>query len=72
MADTLRLVTEEEGNLLLIAANNWLQNGPSGFMFGDVKTVAKYAVMEYLANEQGLTIYPSVLEKHEADNGSAS
>ena len=64
MANKLRLATEEEGNLLLIAANNWLSNGPSGFMFSDAKTIAKCAVMEYLANEQGLTIYPSVIEHH--------
>ena len=69
MTDKLRLVTEEEGNLLLIAANNRLSNGPSGFMFSDAKTIAKVAVMEYLANEQGLTIYPSVLENYEKKHG---
>ena len=71
MANKLRVVTEEEGDLLLLAANNWLQNGPSGFMFSDAKTIAKCAVMEYLANEQGLTIYPSVLEHYENKHGES-
>lgn len=72
MADKLRLVTEEEGQLLLIAANNWLSNGPSGFMFSSSQSIAKYAVMEYLANEQGLTCYPSVLENFEKKHGEES
>jgi hypothetical protein len=40
-------------------------------MFSDAKTIAKVAVMEYLANEQGLTIYPSVLENYEKKHGES-
>lgn len=71
MSKKLRLVTEEEGNLLAITANEWIA-GPSGFMFSSTKSVAKYAVMEFLANEAGLTIYPVVIENQEkAENGQS-
>ena len=71
MANKFRLVTEEEGQLLLLAANNWLENGPSGFMFSSSKGIAKYAVMEYLANEQGLTLYQSVVDEYERKHGES-
>ena len=60
----LRLVTKEEGEILAITANEWIA-GPSGFMFSSTKSVAKYAVMEFLANEAGLTMYPCVIENQE-------
>lgn len=70
MSDKLRLTTQEEAALLSITTNEWL-SGPSGFMFSDVQRIAQLAVMEFLANEQGLTIYPAVLEaieQQEKDN----
>ena len=63
----LRLITKEEGELLAITANEWLA-GPSGYMFSSSKGVAKYAVMEFLANEAGLTMYPNVIEKQEQES----
>lgn len=71
MSKKLRLVTEEEGKLLAITAGEWI-SGPSGFMFSSTKTVAKYAVMEFLANEAGLTIYPVVVENQERGESNES
>jgi hypothetical protein len=67
----LRLATQEEAALLSITTKEWIEDGPSGFMFGSTRQVAQLAVMEFLANEQGLTIYPAVLEAQENKDGES-
>ena len=64
----LRLATQEEAALLSITTKEWIENGPSGFMFSSSKQIAQLAVMEFLANEQGLSIYPAVIEAQEQED----
>ena len=71
MADKLRLVTEEEGTLLTLKAKEWIETGPGAFMFCNARAVAQLAIMEFLANEQGLSIYPAVIERQEKEDGSS-
>ena len=67
MADRLRLVTNEESVELADKTNAWLA-GPSAFMFSSARSTAQLAIMEYLANERGATIYPAVIAAQEKDD----
>lgn len=36
---------------------DWFENSDSALFFGDVKSIAIRAVAEYMANQEGFTIY---------------
>jgi len=59
----MRLANEIKGREFLDKAKNWFKNTDSAIFFGDVKTIAIRAVAEYLANQEGLTLYNIPVKK---------
>ena len=59
----MKLATIEKAEEIHNKAKDWLDNSPSAVMFGSSKTVAKLAVAEFLANQEGLTLYECCAEK---------
>lgn len=53
----MRLAGKNKRRAFLEKAKSWLENSDSAIFFGDVKTIAIRAVAEYMANQDGLTIY---------------
>ena len=53
------LAPDEVANECQRKAGMWMA-GPAGGMFNDVRSVARSAVAEYLANEKGFTMYSSL------------
>lgn len=53
----MRLASEREGHDFLEKAQVWFNNADSALIFGDVQSIAVRAVAEYMANQEGLTIY---------------
>jgi len=53
----MRLAGKRKRREFLEKAKSWFEKNNSALFFGDVKTVAIRAVAEYMANQEGLTIY---------------
>ena len=53
----MRLAGKNKRRFFLEQAQTWFKNADSAVFFGDVKTIAIRAVAEYMANQEGLTIY---------------
>ena len=52
-----RNATEEEGREIFREATKWFENAPAASMFGSCTGITKSSVAEYIANQQGLTLY---------------
>jgi len=53
----MRLAGKKKRREFLDKAKEWLDNADSALFFGDVQSIAVRAVAEYMANQEGLTIY---------------
>ncbi len=53
----MRLAGKRKRREFLEKAKIWFEDADSAVFFGDVKTIAIRAVAEYMANQEGLTIY---------------
>ena len=53
----MRLAGKIQRRRYLEKAQDWFAGAESAVFFGDVKTIAIRAVAEYMANQEGLTIY---------------
>jgi hypothetical protein len=53
----MRLAGKNKRRYFLEKAKDWFENADSAIFFGDVKTIAIRAVAEYMANQEGFTIY---------------
>ena len=53
----MRLAGKNKGRSFLEKAKTWFENAESAAFFGDVKTIAIRAIAEYLANQEGFTLY---------------
>lgn len=63
----MQLVNQAEWEWYEEQVLNWLDNTDSGYAFQDARGIAKSAIMEYLANEDGLTIFSHLADKEEED-----
>ena len=59
------LIRDEASNALCKKVNAWFEESPSKYMFADAKGACKAAVAEYLANQDGYTIYTSAAKRDE-------
>ena len=53
----MRLAGKNQRRRYLEKAQDWFKKAESAVFFGDVKTIAIRAVAEYMANQDGKTIY---------------
>lgn len=61
----MKLVTTEEFNTLNAEFSDWFDRRSLMFdIFGDSRGICKSIVMEYLANQQGMTIYKHIAEEN--------
>jgi len=60
------LIPDDANKVLWEKVNQWLDESPAKFMFADAKGICKTAVAEYLANQDGHTLYAS-MAKRDAD-----
>jgi hypothetical protein len=63
----MQLVNQAEWLWYEERAQAFLDGTDSGNMFHDARGIAKSAIMEYLANEDGLTIFSHLADKEEED-----
>ena len=52
-------VTIEEGKEISKKVKTWFENAPNSDMFNDCKGLCKTSVAEYIANQEGKTLYKS-------------
>ena len=53
----MRRATEKQGKAFLQTAQTWFKNTNSAVYFGDVKSVAIRAIAEYLASQEGYSLF---------------
>lgn len=54
----MKLVTTEQFNEYDKKFSEWFDKKENSSLFHDVRGICKNAIMEYLANKDGFTIYP--------------
>jgi hypothetical protein len=59
----MRLATEEESKVYWEKAEVWFKDAPAGDMFNDCRSVAGRSVAEYIANQDGITLYKHAAAK---------
>ena len=62
----MRLAGKRKRREFLENAQDWFAGAQSAVFFGDVKTIAIRAVAEYMANQEGLTLFNIPKKKNEA------
>ena len=60
------LISDDDSKVLWERVNQWFSESTARFMFADAKGICKAAVAEYLANQDGHTLYASAA-KRDAD-----
>ena len=55
----MRHATKEEADVIWEKVEAWWKDAPAGCMFNSAKSTAKVAVAEFLANQDGVTLYES-------------
>lgn len=63
-----RVATKEECAAIVAQAKEWLETSPAGMMFNDCKSATKSSVAEFIANQQGLTVYQNVPDVFTAES----
>ena len=53
----MRLAGKNKRRELLEKAKSWLENSESALFFADAKSTVIMAIAEYMASQEGLTIY---------------
>ena len=51
-------ITEEEAKFYAKKSGEWLRHHHRSYVFGDVGNIVRLAVAEYIANQDGKTLYP--------------
>lgn len=55
----MRHATDEEAKVIWDRVEVWWKDAPAGSMFNSCKSITKRSVAEFLANQEGFTLYRS-------------
>lgn len=54
----MEVATVEQGRDFIEQAKKWMASAPNAGMFNDCKSITRSSVAEYIANQNGYTLWP--------------